>query len=141
MKARVRWHEDVAFVAESGSGHAMVVDGAPDHGGRNLGPRPMELILMGLGSCASFDVMTILKKQRQQVSGCTCELEAVRADTVPAVFTEVVMHFTVSGLNLDRNKPVLSCRTVSPLLRPWLTSDLRSIVNEPYSLGTTTFFQ
>jgi putative redox protein len=104
MKARVRWHEDVAFVAESGSGHAMVVDGAPDHGGRNLGPRPMELILMGLGSCASFDVMTILKKQRQQVSGCTCELEAVRADSVPAVFTEVVMHFTVSGLNLDRGK-------------------------------------
>lgn len=104
MKARVSWHDAVAFVAESGSGHAMVVDGSPDHGGRNLGPRPMELILMGLGSCASFDVVTILKKQRQQVSGCTCELEAARAETVPSVFTEIVMHFTVSGQDLDLGK-------------------------------------
>ena len=70
MKASICWHRDVSFLAESGSGHAMVVDGAPEHGGRNIGPRPMELILMGLGSCASFDVIAILKKQRQEVASC-----------------------------------------------------------------------
>lgn len=101
MKARIAWHDAVSFVAESGSGHALVVDGAPDHGGRNLGPRPMELVLMGLGSCASFDVVTILKKQRQRVSGCVCELHATRADAVPAIFTAVELHFTVTGEDLD----------------------------------------
>jgi len=104
MKARIAWHEQVAFVAESGSGHALVVDGAPDHGGRNLGPRPMELVLMGLGSCASFDVMTILSKQRQTVQSCVCELDADRADAVPAVFTAISMHFTVTGHDLDAGK-------------------------------------
>jgi len=101
MKSRIAWHQDVAFVAESGSGHALVVDGSPDHGGRNLGPRPMELVLMGLGSCASFDVVTILKKQRQEVTGCVCELDATRADAVPAIFTAVALHFVVTGRNLD----------------------------------------
>lgn len=104
MKARITWHEQVAFVAESGSGHALVVDGAPEHGGRNLGPRPMELVLMGLGSCASFDVMSILTKQRQTVASCVCELEAARADTVPSVFTAITMHFQVRGTQLDRAK-------------------------------------
>ena len=104
MKARIAWHDQVAFVAESGSGHALILDGAPDHGGRNLGPRPMELILMGLGSCASFDVMTILTKQRQAVSACVCELDATRADEVPAVFTAITMHFTVRGDGLDHAK-------------------------------------
>ena len=84
MKSHVAWHQEVSFVAESGSGHAMVIDGAPEHGGRNIGPRPMELILMGLGSCASFDVITILKKQRQNIASCECFLEAERADTVPS---------------------------------------------------------
>ena len=102
MKSLVSWHQEVSFVAESGSGHAMVVDGAPEHGGRNIGPRPMELILMGLGSCASFDVITILKKQRQNITSCECFLEAERADTVPAVFTKITMDFHVSGDNLDQ---------------------------------------
>lgn len=101
MKATVSWHQGVSFVVESGSGHAIVVDGAPDHGGRNIGPRPMELMLMGLGSCASFDVVTILKKQRQVVTGCECALEAERADQVPAVFTAITLHFTVTGQGLD----------------------------------------
>lgn len=104
MKSRVSWHQEVSFVAESGSGHAMVVDGAPEHGGRNIGPRPMELILMGLGSCASFDVITILKKQRQKITWCECVVEAERADTVPAVFTKITMDFHLSGDNLDQGK-------------------------------------
>ena len=104
MKARISWHRDVSFLAESGSGHAMVVDGAPEHGGRNIGPRPMELILMGLGSCASFDVIAILKKQRQEVTSCDCTLEAERADAVPSVFTKITINFQISGNNLDESK-------------------------------------
>ena len=104
MKARIVWHEAVSFVVESGSGHALLVDGAPDQGGCNLGPRPMELILMGLGGCASFDVVTILKKQRQEILDCVCDLEANRADAVPAVFTKIIMHFRISGNNLDASK-------------------------------------
>jgi len=104
MKSRVAWHQEVSFVAESGSGHAMVIDGAPEHGGRNIGPRPMELILMVRGSCASFDVITILKKQRQNIASCECFLEAERADTVPSVFTKITMDFQVSGDNLDQGK-------------------------------------
>jgi len=104
MKASISWHRDVSFLAESGSGHAMVVDGAPEHGGRNIGPRPMELILMGLGSCASFDVITILKKQRQDVASCECTLEAERADAVPSVFTKITINFQISGNNLDESK-------------------------------------
>ena len=104
MKASICWHRDVSFLAESGSGHAMVVDGAPEHGGRNIGPRPMELILMGLGSCASFDVIAILKKKRQEVAFCECTLEAERADSVPSVFTKITINFQISGNNLDENK-------------------------------------
>ena len=104
MKARIYWHQDVSFVTESGSGHSVVVDGAPNQGGRNIGPRPMELMLMGLGSCASFDVITILKKQRQNVSSCDCILEAERSDKVPAVFTRITMNFQVSGSNLEIEK-------------------------------------
>lgn len=100
MKARVKWVQDVMFVTESGSGHAVVVDGAPEYGGRNLGPRPMELLLMGLGGCTSFDVMTILKKSRQDVTSCEAELEAERADAVPAVFTKIHVHFKVKGRGL-----------------------------------------
>lgn len=100
MKARVKWVEDVMFVTESGSGHAVVVDGAPEYGGRNLGPRPMELLLMGMGGCTAFDVMTILKKARQDVTSCEAELEAERAEAVPAVFTKIHVHFIVKGRGL-----------------------------------------
>lgn len=91
------------FVAESGSGHAVVMDGAPDHGGRNMGPRPMEMLLMGVGGCSSFDVVDILKRSRQAVTHCEAVLEAERADAVPAVFTAIHIHFVVSGDNLRDN--------------------------------------
>ncbi len=100
MKAAIQWVKDVSFVAESGSGHALVLDGAPEYGGRNIGPRPMELLLMGLGGCASFDVVTILKKARQQVTDVRVELSAERADAVPAVFTKIHLHFIVTGKEL-----------------------------------------
>jgi putative redox protein len=101
MKARVKWLEDMSYVAEAGSGHALVVDGPPDLGGRNLGPRPMELLLMGLGSCSAVDVVHILKKSRQTVSDCEVELDAERAPSAPKVFTAIKMHFIVSGHGLN----------------------------------------
>jgi len=100
VKASVKWLEGAAFVAESGSGHALVMDGPADHGGRNLGPRPMEMLLMGMGGCASVDVIGILEKSRQKVSSCVAQLSAERADGVPAVFTEISLHFVVSGTGL-----------------------------------------
>lgn len=100
MKSRVKWIEDVCFMGESGSGHAIVMDGAPDIGGRNLGPRPMEMLLMGAGGCTSVDVVMILKKSRQQVTGCEVVIEADRAEDHPKVFTRIHMHFTVSGRGL-----------------------------------------
>ena len=100
MQARIKWVEGVTFMAESGSGHAIILDGASEHGGRNLGPRPMEAVLIGLGGCASFDVVTILKKARQDVVGCVLELEAERANAVPAVFTHIDLHYRVVGRNL-----------------------------------------
>ena len=103
MKARVKWTEEAVFVAESGSGHAIVLDGPPEIGGKNLGPRPMELVLMGTGACSAVDVTLILKKSRQQVTDCWVELEAERADTEPKVFTRVHLHFVVVGRNLAEN--------------------------------------
>ena len=100
MRATVKWLDGVAFVGESGSGHAMVIDGAPAAGGRNIGPRPLEAMLIGLGACSAFDVVTILRKARQSVTDCRVELEAERADTVPAVFTRIRMVFVVSGTEL-----------------------------------------
>lgn len=100
MQARIKWVDGAMFVGESGSGHSVVMDGPPDHGGRNLGIRPMEMLLIGLGGCASFDVVDILKKARQPVADCVAELEAERADTVPAVFTRIRLHFVVSGRGL-----------------------------------------
>ena len=100
MKARVKWVQDVLFVGESGSGHALVMDGAPEAGGRNLGVRPMELVLLGVGGCTSFDVVSILKKQRQNVLDCVAELQAERAQRDPKVFTKIHIHFVVTGKGL-----------------------------------------
>lgn len=101
MKTRVKWVEGICFMAESGSGHAVVMDGAPDIGGKNLGPRPMEMLLMGTGGCTSVDVIMILQKSRQDVVDCEVEIDAERAEEHPKVFTKVHMHFTVKGRNLD----------------------------------------
>lgn len=101
MKARIKWVEDVMFVGETDSGHSLVIDGPPEHGGRNLGVRPMELILQGLGGCTAFDVMHILGKARQPVTDCVLEIEAERAETDPKVFTKIHIHFVVSGQGLS----------------------------------------
>ena len=97
MHARVKWIGDVAFVGESGSGHGIVLDGAPEAGGRNLGVRPMEALLIGVGACSAFDVVTILRKARQRISDCWVELEAERAEQPPKVFTSIHMRFVVRG--------------------------------------------
>lgn len=97
MKARVKLVEGMTFVVESGTGHAVVVDGSPDVGGRDLGPRPMELVLMGTGACSAIDVVHILRKARQGVTDCTVELDADRASEDPKVFTRIHFHFVVTG--------------------------------------------
>ena len=97
MKARVKWVEGMTFIGESESGHAVVMDASPDVGGRNLGPRPMEMLLLGTGGCSSIDVILILQKMRQQVSDCYVEIEAERAESEPKVFTKIHLHFVVKG--------------------------------------------
>jgi putative redox protein len=103
MQATVKWMDGAMFVGESGSGHSLVMDGPEDLGGRNLGPRPMEMLLLGAGGCAMYDVISMLKKSRQDVSDCRVEIQAQRADAVPAVFTALNMHFVVSGRNLKES--------------------------------------
>ena len=100
MHARVKWAGEASFVGETETGHAVTMDGPPDAGGRNLGPRPMELVLVGTGGCTSFDVVHILRKARQQITGCVAEIEAERAATDPKVFTKIHFHFIVTGRNL-----------------------------------------
>lgn len=104
MKASVKWTDGRQFIAEAGSGHSVVIDGPPDHGGRNTGPRPMEMLLMGLGACTSFDVLEILEKSRAPVSDCVASIDAERADSVPSVFTKIHVHFTVTGKSLKENQ-------------------------------------
>ena len=101
MKARIKWVENVCFMGESESGHAVILDGAPEAGGRNLGMRPMEMLLIGMGACTSFDVVIILKKSRQPVTDCVAEIEAARADEIPKVFTRIHVHFIVTGNGLN----------------------------------------
>jgi putative redox protein len=104
MKAVVKWVDGVMFVGESGSGHSVVMDGAPEQGGRNMGVRPMEMLLLGLGGCASYDVIAMLKKGRQEIVDCRAEIEAERADAVPAVFSKIHIKFIVTGNALKESQ-------------------------------------
>ena len=101
MKTKIKWIDGVSFVGVSGSGHAVVIDGAPEHGGRNIGVRPVELVLMGAAACSAFDVVHILKKARQPVTDCVVEAEAERASTDPRVFTKIHLRFAVAGRGLE----------------------------------------
>ena len=104
MKSRIKWVQDVTFLGESGSGHSVVMDGAPEAGGRNLGFRPMEMLLLGLGGCSAFDVVMILKRGREQITDCVVELSAERAETDPKVMTKIEMRYIVTGRALDKKK-------------------------------------
>lgn len=101
MQVRIKWVEGVSFVGESETGHAVVLDGAPENGGRNIGMRPMEMLLIGLGACTSFDVVLILKKARQPIVDCVAEITAERADEIPKVFTKIHVHFVITGDQLN----------------------------------------
>ena len=101
MKATIKWLDGVSFEGVSESGHSVVMDGAPESGGKNLGMRPMEMLLLGLGGCTSYDVVTILKKSRQDVKDCSAEITAERAENIPKVFTKIHIHFILEGSNLD----------------------------------------
>ena len=100
MKGSVKWVEEAMILAESESGHTVVIDGPESEGGRNIGIRPMELMLLGLGGCTSFDVVKILKKARQPITDCVAQLEAERAEGIPSVFTKIHIHFVVKGTGL-----------------------------------------
>jgi len=103
MKARIKWVEDVKFVGETASGHAIIMDGPPEGGGANMGPRPMEMLLLGMGGCTAYDVIHMLKKSRQTVDDCIVELTAERATEVPKVYTSIHAHFIVSGKDLKES--------------------------------------
>jgi putative redox protein len=104
MKARVKWLDHMSFVGESESGHSVVMDGAPDAGGRNLAARPMEMVLIGMGGCTAFDVVMILQRARQPITDCIVELTAERADEVPKVFTKIHAHYIVKGKGLSEKQ-------------------------------------
>ena len=104
MKAVVKWLDNMSFVGESESGHSVVMDGPPDSGGRNLGVRPMEMVLLGMGGCTAFDVVLILQRQRQTITDCVIELSAERAEEAPKVFTKIHVHYIVTGRSLDEKK-------------------------------------
>jgi putative redox protein len=104
MKAVVKWLDNMSFVGESESGHSVVMDGPPESGGRNLGVRPMEMVLLGMGGCTAFDVVLILKRQRQAITDCYVELTSERAEEAPKVFTKIHVHYVVKGKNLDDKK-------------------------------------
>ena len=104
MKARVKWVENVCFIGESESNHSVILDGPEELGGRKLGMRPMEMLLIGMGGCTSFDVVTILKKSRHAISDCYADIEATRAEIVPKVFTKIHIHFVLKGKDLDKDQ-------------------------------------
>ncbi len=109
MDVKVKWVDGMMFLGESESGHTVTMDGPPNLGGRNMGIRPMELLLLGMGGCTSFDVMQILQKSKQQVTDCVAEISAERVDTVPKVFSDIHVHFVVTGKEL---KPAMVERAV-----------------------------
>jgi len=100
MKVRIKWVENALFLGESGSGHSVVMDGPPENGGRNLGVRPMEMLLLGMGGCTAFDVVHILQKGRHPVTDCTAEISAERVESIPKVFSAIHVHLVVTGKNL-----------------------------------------
>ena len=102
MKTQIKWMQDVSFKGKSESGHEVILDGPEELGGKSLGMRPMEMMLIGMGGCTSFDVVTILKRSRQQITGCIAEIEAVRADAIPKVFTSIHIHFLIKGIDLQK---------------------------------------
>lgn len=104
MQARVKWLDHMSFVGESGSGHSVVMDGAPEAGGRNLAARPMEMVLIGMGGCTAFDVVMILQKARQPVDDCIVEISAERAEEIPKVFTKIHVHYIVKGRGLSEKQ-------------------------------------
>ncbi|POR55316.1 OsmC family protein [Bosea psychrotolerans] len=104
MKARAKWVEGMAFMGEAGSGHAVMMDGAPEYGGRNIGIRPMEMLLIGLAGCTGFDVVQILRKGRESVTGCEVEVEAERATEDPKVFTKIHLAYRITGRGLSQAK-------------------------------------
>jgi len=101
LKAKIKWMQDVSFKGSSDSGHEVVLDGPKELGGKDLGMRPMEMMLIGMGGCTSFDVVTILKRSRQKITGCIAEIEATRADEIPKVFTSIHIHFLIKGIDLQ----------------------------------------
>ncbi len=105
MQSTVRWTgpHGMSFIAETGSGHAVVMDGAPEGGGKNLGPRPMEMVLLGTGGCTAYDVVLILRKSGQDIRGCDVQLDSTRAESDPKVFTQIKFHFIVTGKGLKAN--------------------------------------
>ena len=102
MKTQIKWMQDASFKGKSESGHEVILDGPEELGGKGLGMRPMEMMLIGMGGCTSFDVVTILKRSRQQITGCIAEIEAVRADAIPKVFTSIHIHFLIKGIDLQK---------------------------------------
>jgi putative redox protein len=100
VQATIKWVDGMMFVGETGSGHAVVIDGPPDHGGRNMGVRPLEMLLLGAGSCSAIDVVQILQKGRNNVTDCVVEVTAERVDAIPSVFSKIRLHFIVSGKDL-----------------------------------------
>lgn len=101
MKTRIKYIENVCLMAESESGHSLIIDGSAEIGGRNLGVRPMEMILMGLGGCTTMDILTILRKKRQKITDCVIEIDSQRRDTIPKIFSKIHLHFIITGDNLN----------------------------------------
>jgi putative redox protein len=101
MKTRIKYIENVCLMAESESGNSLIIDGSPDIGGRNLGVRPMEMILMGLGGCTTMDILTILRKKRLNIKDCVIEIDSQRRDTIPKTFSKIHLHFIITGDNLN----------------------------------------